>query len=632
MAQIFISYATEDRPRVQPLVELLEAEGLTVWWDRRIETGSSWDKVIEHELDAAACVVVVWSAHSVSADWVRHEATEAAERGVLVPIQIDEARLPLAFRRTQTAMLIGWPAPEARSHIRELIGTISQLVGVRPAEAGAKADVAPVSQIVIAVMPLSDRTPEANMAYLCEGMAEDLMNAFFPVAGLRVLSSMDTFALKHTRMTSREIGTALGATVVLEGNVQRAGQQVAVAARLVEVATGHTIYSQRFVRDIGDIFTLQAELADKVVEGLRKHLGLTGQAHPVLDSARRDQAAYELYANATTLPDEADARVGFRELYQMAWFECVIALDPKFSRAYVDLALLYWYGPVEGAGSRAKVRRLLEQLEAHSPGSPAAWAIQVLMEGDMAALERRCREAIAGGHRVYAYPHPTGFHDARAGYAVALAHAGLPREALGYFALIDRNGEPDGMTNWLHQGGCLVALGDYEAAIALVGKHRAMVPGESLDDLWQTIARIALGDLQGLEQFHSQLDSAANAYIAPVMRWKRGERSHLDGTQLLGDINDEYRASALLTMGEVQAGLDALEHVVRAWPAHSRHWLALRLQIFQRLFNDEVKQHPRYRKLLTELHLDDESRLRMREQVASLTTTTGVKIAPLLVL
>ena len=107
MAQVFISYATEDRQRVQPLVELLEAEGLTVWWDRRIETGSSWDKVIERELDAAACVVVVWSAHSVDAEWVRNEATEAADRGVLVPIQIDEARLPLAFRRMQTAKFLG---------------------------------------------------------------------------------------------------------------------------------------------------------------------------------------------------------------------------------------------------------------------------------------------------------------------------------------------------------------------------------------------------------------------------------------------------------------------------------------------------------------------------------------------
>ena len=73
-------------------------------------------------------------------------------------------------------------------------------------------------------MPLADRTPEANMAYLCQGVAEDLMNAFFPVEGLRVLSATDTFALKNTHKSTSEIGAALGATVVLEGSVQRAGR------------------------------------------------------------------------------------------------------------------------------------------------------------------------------------------------------------------------------------------------------------------------------------------------------------------------------------------------------------------------------------------------------------------------
>src|SRR5262245_25886049 len=86
MANVFISYAAEDRARIEPLAHAFEAAGLSVWWDRRIETGSSFDVVIERELDAAGCVVVVWSKHSVDSEWVRNEATEGSERAVLVPM------------------------------------------------------------------------------------------------------------------------------------------------------------------------------------------------------------------------------------------------------------------------------------------------------------------------------------------------------------------------------------------------------------------------------------------------------------------------------------------------------------------------------------------------------------------
>ncbi len=127
MAQVFVSYATEDRHRVEPFVALLEAQGLSVWWDRHIEMGSSFDVVIERELDAALCVVVVWSAQSVSSEWVRNEATDAANRGVLVPILIDDVRLPLAFRRMQTATLRDWPAKQDHDRIQGLIQKISQL-------------------------------------------------------------------------------------------------------------------------------------------------------------------------------------------------------------------------------------------------------------------------------------------------------------------------------------------------------------------------------------------------------------------------------------------------------------------------------------------------------------------------
>ena len=82
MHDIFISYASEDRPRVKPLVDALQQKGWSVWWDRTIRAGRTFDRVIEAALDDARCVIVLWSQTSVESDWVRTEAEEAKRRGV----------------------------------------------------------------------------------------------------------------------------------------------------------------------------------------------------------------------------------------------------------------------------------------------------------------------------------------------------------------------------------------------------------------------------------------------------------------------------------------------------------------------------------------------------------------------
>ena len=108
MADIFISYARADRPRAQRLAWALSQQGWSVWWDREIPPGKSFDDVIEEALSAAKCVIVVWSNESVKSEWVKAEASEAFKRRILVPILADEARIPLEFRRLQAARLIDW--------------------------------------------------------------------------------------------------------------------------------------------------------------------------------------------------------------------------------------------------------------------------------------------------------------------------------------------------------------------------------------------------------------------------------------------------------------------------------------------------------------------------------------------
>src|SRR5215475_10774808 len=108
MADVFVSYASEDRERVRKLASALELRGWSVWWNRKITASQTFDQVIESELDRAKSVVVLWSKDSISSEWVKNEAAVASERGALVPALIDTVKPPLEFRRKQTADLIGW--------------------------------------------------------------------------------------------------------------------------------------------------------------------------------------------------------------------------------------------------------------------------------------------------------------------------------------------------------------------------------------------------------------------------------------------------------------------------------------------------------------------------------------------
>lgn len=108
MADIFLSYAREDRHQAESLSRALEHAGWSVWWDREILPGASYEHLIEAEISKAHCVVVLWSESARQSNWVRDEATLAISRHVLVSVLLDESAPPLGFRQQQTANLAHW--------------------------------------------------------------------------------------------------------------------------------------------------------------------------------------------------------------------------------------------------------------------------------------------------------------------------------------------------------------------------------------------------------------------------------------------------------------------------------------------------------------------------------------------
>jgi formylglycine-generating enzyme required for sulfatase activity len=150
MSDIFLSYAHEDEDRVRPIVQQLESQGWSVFWDRNIPPGKSWDEYIEQHLEAAHCVVVAWSKNSVNSRYVLAEAEEGKNRNILVPLLLDEVKLRLGFRYIQAADLKKWNNDASLPQFKACIDAISAFVPkpVNPTLVPYDVSVTPVVQNV----------------------------------------------------------------------------------------------------------------------------------------------------------------------------------------------------------------------------------------------------------------------------------------------------------------------------------------------------------------------------------------------------------------------------------------------------------------------------------------------------
>src|SRR5258708_20798647 len=131
MSDVFISYKAEDRRRVLQLVEALQSEGLSVWWYEHIGAGDAWRETIEHQLDDAGCVIVIWSKRSVGPDgkFVRDEASRAQRRSTYVPVLIDPVEPPLGFGESQATSLRGWHGDRSDPHYQAVLSAVHRQVG-----------------------------------------------------------------------------------------------------------------------------------------------------------------------------------------------------------------------------------------------------------------------------------------------------------------------------------------------------------------------------------------------------------------------------------------------------------------------------------------------------------------------
>ena len=271
--------------------------------------------------------------------------------------------------------------------------------GPRPVSASDEAS-SPASTLPeksIAVLPFTNLSPEKEQEYFSDGLAEDIIEALTRVPGLRVMARTSSFAFRGKEQDVREIGSRLNVKTILEGSVRRAGNRIRVTAQLVQAGDGYHLWSQRFDREMTDVFAIQDEISQAIVEKLR--LRLEGN-RPMVKRYTENLAAYDLCLKARhyLLKMTPEGREAGRRYCEQA-----IAFDPNYALAHVMMAESYlwsaFWGSMDPREAFAKAKSAaLEALRLDDTIADAHSALGTVLgsgEFDWQGAEREFRGALA---------------------------------------------------------------------------------------------------------------------------------------------------------------------------------------------------------------------------------------------
>jgi TolB-like protein/tRNA A-37 threonylcarbamoyl transferase component Bud32 len=249
--------------------------------------------------------------------------------------------------------------------------------------------------VAIAVLPFSDMSREKDQEYLCEGMAEEIMNALVRIPGIRVASRNSAFRAGHDGGDLKAIAEALSVDHVLEGSVRTSGTRLRVTAQLTEVASGYHLWSERFDREAADVFAVQDEIAAGVVEAVKARLGRGASAVHARPQVTNLEA-YRCYLKGRHLRHAKEDHGG-----AIRAFEEAIRLDPGHAPSWASLAestlLAAYTSLIPAREACASARRALATavaLQGESADTLHGEAFVALLERRWPDMEAAWRKAI----------------------------------------------------------------------------------------------------------------------------------------------------------------------------------------------------------------------------------------------
>jgi eukaryotic-like serine/threonine-protein kinase len=427
----------------------------------------------------------------------------------------------------------------------------------------------------IAVLPFTNMSADPEQEYFCEGMAEEILNALTRIEGLRVASRSSAFQFKGKGLDIRRVGEALKVKTVLEGSVRSAGHRLRVTAQLIGVEDGYHIWSERYDRQMEDVFEIQDEIAERITAALRVRLVPAATA-PAIERQPASLEAYHLYLKGQHNWYRRDKDSLLKAAH---FFEAAAEKDPTYVLAHVGVANAYsslaFYG-IARAAAVPHARRALDgalSLDEHRPEVRAALGLfHFWLEWDWQGAESEFRRAIAAKpddvlcHCYYAFllsalhRHEEAHASVRraleldplspyvnSSAGLVLVNAGRGKEAI---SPLEKALEMDGGFLYSHWvlAGAHARSGRHEEAVRVLEK--AVLLSERSSFYLSALAGAygGAGRRADAERLIAELrERASNEYVSPVfLAWAYGglgeadrafeclEQAHSDGSVLMG--------------------------------------------------------------------------------------------------
>jgi adenylate cyclase len=329
-------------------------------------------------------------------------------------------------------------------------------------------------RLSIVVLPFTNLSNDPDQQYFADGITENLTTDLSRIAGMFVISRNSAFTYKGKPVDTKQIGRELGVRYVLEGSVQRSGQQVRVNAQLIDAESDAHLWAERFDGDMSALFALQDEITARIGNTLNLELIAAEAARP---SERPDALDYILRGRAATLKPNSPAV--FAE--EISFFEHALALDPQSAEAQTRLAgaLVGRVLDIMTNSATADLQRaeaLVDQALVASPRS----GIGHLVKGELLRAQNRCEQAIPEYEAALALNR--NFLAARHGLALCKLFAGEIEEVIPLEEEVIRRSPRDPVIGWWYFtiGSVHLLQSRNDEAIVWLEKARAAVPAASI--------------------------------------------------------------------------------------------------------------------------------------------------------
>jgi serine/threonine protein kinase/Flp pilus assembly protein TadD len=421
----------------------------------------------------------------------------------------------------------------------------------------------------VAVLPFVDMSPQRDQEYFCEGIAEELINALMRVEALQVASRTSSFAFRGKNEDIREISRKLKVEHILEGSVRKAGNRLRITAQLLKAGDGYQLWSERYDRDLEDVFAIQDEIAQNIARALRV---VMSEGKFIANAQTSDVQAYDYYLKGRGFFHQW-RRKSLQFARQM--FLRAIEIDPEYALAYAGVAdccssLYTWFEADEAnreqaeAASRKALELNPELAEAHSA------------RGLALTIGKRYDEA-RGEFEAAIKLNPKLF-EAHYFYGRALFLQGKLEEAAKRFEEASR-----------------VRPEDYQAPALL----NSIYKGLGRNDEAEAVGR---NNLQRIEKHLEMYPEDARAfYFGAGLAFAYGQRAKAaNWVQRALAIDPEdplilYNVGCVYAlMGRVEEAIDCLEGTLRHGGTGHRQWMKNDSDL------DSLRENPRFQALLRE--------------------------------